>query len=290
MTILLNTGCIDLRSVPGSVFWLDGWPLPFTPADYGSGSERTFCRKKCKRAIVCEGATHDGTTYTSLGTVTKYWLRKQAPALALDRPVWDRGEREAERWTSATLFDPSGYLNVSGPADTVSWTGGGATSFDIDTLTGRARVFAALVTPQPPDAMPATTSADVAAGGASIPMGVALDTEKYNAGGFSTGRLMLRVGSDPTIYTASISGSSLLVSPGLAVAAPAGTAIAFVRGIPMPPEIPHDLLLECEVFEFVTWRKPVPGVPGGKVSAQLAGIRITPHLYYWKCEPRAHYA
>ena len=292
MTILLNTGCHDHRSVSGSTFWLGGWPLPFTATDYGTGTTRTFMRNKCWRVVICEGAEHDGTTYTTLGTVTKYWLRKQAPALALVRPVWQRGERDILRWSSSTWFAADGYNDASGPPSTVSWIDGAATSFDLTTSGNRQRIFDGLIQPQPPDDMPAGILAAASAGAASVFIG-AVGASRYNSAGYATGKLLVRIGTaDKTIYQATIVGTTLAISPSLQFAAAAGTAVTFVSGIPMPPDIPHDLLLECEVYEFVTWLKPTGAPPsgGGKVSAQLAGIRITPHLYYWKCEPRAYYA
>ncbi len=327
MTILLNTGCTDLRSVPGASFWL-AWPLPYTqgggdffeqweppPSAAGTYYRTTFV-PRCRRILLCEGAVHNGTTYTSLGTVSTWLLAKATPPASAPRPEWMRGEKDTRRWTGPN-FDPTlqyaeGRHHRPGPDEDgrAAWIEGGTTSFDVTSSTARQRLYDALIAPQV-NGPGATLAAAAGAGAGSVCFSGSAAGHAHNAGGIAASpALRLRIGTDATIYTASSitwdAGSgwwSAAISPALQAAADSGASVTWLAGIPMPPDLPHDLLLEATVYKYVKMSKVREVIPdsdpvayrwqtGSKtilVSAE-AGIRIQPWLYYWKCEPRAYYA
>ena len=329
MTILLKADCHDLRSTPGSQFWLEH-PLPFGPSDYrdewtypptaaGTFYRTTFLRR-CTRVLICEGAEHDGTTYTTLGTISTWQIAKATPPGG-DRPEWMRGGRDTERWTSS-VFDPTEKYSRQGrwsdrrpilpdpdPAGILAWVNGGTYSFTVNDSAGRQRIFDAVIAPQvnglgdelAEDAdLFDTTVRIVGSDPGAIP--------NHNADGFAQSpALLARFGPDPTIYRLtnlywSAGAWTASVAPSIRAAQTAGAAVAFLRGVPMPPGIPHDLLLHAVVYRFRKKARVAELVPDSDPAAYQwagdstlvedanAGTKIWPRLFYWGCEPREHYA
>lgn len=324
MTKLLNTCCEDLKSVAGAQFWLDE-PLPQSsavfkdeweppPSAIGTYYKTTFVRK-CIRVLICEGAVHDGSTYTSLGSVSVWLLRKATAPTTADRPEWMRGERDTARWL--TYFNPKeqykkGRHNSYGqdPAGDSSWVAGGTTHYDITTSGNRQRVFDAVVAPQL-NGQGSTVAAASTLGSTTLYVSGSNATSRHNANGFSHSPfLRLRIAGDDTIYTATSwnwdGGNSrwyVTITPPLQVATAGSEAITYLCCHPIPSGLPHDLLLYATTFKFVLMSKVREEVPasspveyrwqaGSKtiVSSSTAGTRIDPYLFYWKCEPRSYYA
>lgn len=323
LTILLNTACADLKSVEGSEFWVED-PLPYQPSDFcwypnpltsvGTFNKTKFVHR-CGRVVICEGAVHDGTTYTTLGTQTVWMVAKTTPPV-LDRPEWMRGERDTARWLQ--LFHPDMVLQGSGkfkarrwwppdenPMGDCAWVQGGTISFTVPAQ----RLFNAMILPQV-NGPTSTIAANSSLGAGTIYVSGSAATDNHNTNNYAQSPLLhIRIGTDPTIYQATSgtwdAGNSrwqFTVSPALQVAATATDAVTWVRGRAMPPGIPHDLLLVCRVYRWIKYERTSELVPdsdppeyqwagGSSVVAKAnAGTRINPYLFYWRCEPREHYA
>lgn len=328
MTILLKPDCHDLRNVGGAEFWLEN-PLPKGAADFknewtypptaaGTFYRTTFLRR-CTRVLLCEGAQHDGSTYTTLGTISTWQIAKASPPGG-DRPEWMRGERETARWSAP--FDPTEKYSRQGrwsdrrpmlpeidPAGILAWVNGGSYTFTVDDATGRQRIFDALIEPQPHGLGTALADdADLMDTTVRV-SGTDPDTiARHSADGFAQApALLVRLGSDATIYRltnmAWSSGAwTASIAPAVRVAQVSGAAVTYLRGIPMPPGIPHDLLLQAVVYKWVRKSRVAELVPdsdpaeyqwaGDSEIAESgnAGTKIRPRLFYWGCEPRGYYA
>lgn len=323
--MLLNTCCEDLRSVAGAEFWLEN-PLPYGPSDFfdewmpapsavGTYYKSTFVQK-CRRVVIAECAVHDGSTYTDLGTLSIWLIRKTTPTSGLVRPDWKRGERDTQRWLQ---WRPDLKLKNSGrrapahnydAAGDCAWFEGGTVSYDLTTIASRGRIFDAMIEPQT-NGQGGTIAAVTSAGGATIYVAGADATDRHNASGFTSSPfLRLRLGTDATIYQATAwswdGGNSrwqATVTPPLRASTTIGAAVTYLRGHPMPPGIPHDLLFDCMVYKYVKLSKVREVVPdsdpvayrwqaGSKVivASGNAGTKIQPYIFYWRCEPRSYYA
>lgn len=325
VTILSNTRCEDLRSVAGSEFWFE-IPLPYGPSDFFDewqpppSSIGTFYKstivQKCRRIVIAEGATHDGSTYTSLGALSIWMIRKTTPTTGLVRPDWKRGERDTARWLQ---WNPSAILKNAGrrppthiedASGDCAWFEGGTVSYDLTTSTSRGRVFDAMIDPQV-NGQGSTIASVTSAGGSMVYVAGADATDRHNASGFTSSPfLRLRLGTDATIYQATAwswdGGNSrwqATVTPPLRASTTIGAAVTYLRGHPMPPGIPHDLLFDCMVYKYAKLSKVREVVPDSDpveyrwqadskeiVARGNAGTKIQPYLFYWRCEPRSHYA
>lgn len=319
VTILLNNRCDDLRSIAGSEYWYEE-PLPYGsgdlfdewyPAPSSTGTfYQTSIRTKCGRVVIAEGAVHDGSTYTTLGTLSVWLIRKTTPSATLDRPEWKRGEGDVARWSGWYVdaeLDKRGWPVVGGQN---AWFNGGSVSFDLTTSGARQRVFDALIQPQR-NGQGTTLGADISVGDRLIRISGSDATSRHNSSGFTVSpKMRIRIGTDPTIYTINTPSWSptwlnwwSYITPAPQVAASAGTTITYLRGIPMQPNIPHDILFRCTVYKYVKMSKVREVIPdsdpvqymwqaGSKtfITQANAGARIRPSLFYWPCEPRSHYA
>lgn len=245
------------------------------------------------------------------------WLiRKTTPTTGLVRPDWKRGERNTARWLQ---WDPSAILRNAGrrspahiedAAGDCAWFEGGTVSYDLTTGTNRGRIFDAMIDPQT-NGQGGTIAAITSAGGSVIYVAGADATDRHNASGFTVSPfLRIRIGPDATIYQATSwtwnSGNSrwqATVTPGLQAATTIGATVTYLRGHPMPPGIPHDLLFDCMVYKYAKLSRVREVKPdsdpveyqwqaGSKaiVASGNAGTKIKPCLFYWRCEPRAYYA
>lgn len=325
VTVLLNTCCEDLKSVAGAEFWLES-PLPYGPSDmFGQwtpppASTGTFYKstivRKCRRIVIAEGAIHDGSTYTSLGTISIWLIRKTTPTTPLVRPEWMRGERNTARWLH---WNPGAILKNRGrrstshaadPSGDCAWFEGGTTSYDLTTGTNRQRIFDAVVDAQQ-NGQGGTIAAVSSAGEGVVYIAGSNATDRHNADGFTVSPFTrLRIGSDATIYQATAwawyAGGGMwfaTVTPGLMAATTVGATVTYLRGHPIPPGIPHDLLFDAMTFKYAKISKVREVVPdsdpieyrwqaGSKaiVASGNAGTKIQPYIFYWRCEPRAYYA
>lgn len=284
MTILLNNRCHFPAEYTGLPFWTE-WPLPVVPGvspplpatlpTTGTTYTRTQVYARCYRYLFLEGAVHNGSTYTSLGTITSYGYKiEDSPATPEpeERPLWWRNGVDMRRFTFPQLIYPNGF-------DEYDKTAG----FNAVVLRTRDRVlrpasysftvspdklFESVVAGTWPFNCGTTVTGEVNPPRTSVDYRLTFaltspspSRNNYNANGVLDGWLSstmhtvyARIAGDDTIYRLGVYDAvdhyRATITPPLQKDASAGSAVTPLRHIPMPPGIPHDLMLYCTTFKY----------------------------------------
>lgn len=342
MITFQNTCCLPSGEWEGRKLWAE-WPLPFdaaslfdahrdlpydeeghlalTAAEVGEYTLSRF-KHRCTRWVVLEGAAHNGSTYTSLGTETCYGTRIEAhPAVdpvAKERPIWRRDGRDVPRFSQLPPpVTEKGFLQSAKTAtggmhdypvgdypylssyrdwtpeypDPIPSAPPGGTSAEwrdrvlrpaarTFPLPAAASLFEAVIGGSLPSKM-ATTAATVENPSVGIyrpvypttpefvDVGI-YDRGAYNAAGVLVGSTpdrewpgFCRVSDDSTIYRITLHPGLLggdpvfravldeivgAMPPAFQVTPP-GLGISALLNCPIPPGIPHDILLVCTTFK-----------------------------------------
>lgn len=294
-----NPGCHG-RRFSGSPFWSE-WPLPFPagsltggyvpPVDGVGVYVKKRIRKRCDRVVILEGAIHDGTTYTSLGTEIvlgrKVRTTGTPSAFVEERPYyWDNGAASDRLYPRDGFVIEDGFEQYKRNGDGTWLRGvGGALVVeevkDVVLLPASktfsipaGSLFKAMVGGVPMYSAGGTLSA---VSGTSLTFACSAPASIGGGGGWydsdgvqnwadgDWGTVFCRLSGDDTVYTAAVTfnaGADTVVvtiaSPALQSTPVVGvTTLTILRRAAIPANVPHDLLLLCTTYKLETLTRTI---------------------------------